>query len=120
MFKGLKSIEKHYEKLSKKYGYVIVMPEFILNQLGHDYIKTGEFQKAIEVFKENIKRYPGSANAYDSLGEGYESAGYLELALESYKKAIEMGLEQQVPGLPVYKGHLQVIEKKIAQKNLNQ
>ena len=65
---GLASIEKHYKKISKKYDTNIEVSENTINLLGYYYLNNNEFDKAIKVFKENVKRFPASFNVYDSLG----------------------------------------------------
>jgi len=56
--------------------------------------------------RRNVELYPGSANVYDSLGEGYENAGKLELATANFQKAIEMGTKAADPNLSAYSDHL--------------
>ena len=38
----------------------------------------------------NVKLYPKSSNVYDSLGEAYMKNGDKELAIENYKKSLEL------------------------------
>jgi len=45
---------------------------------------------AIAVFKLNTELFPGSANTWDSLGEGYMTAGRTELAIASYEKSLDL------------------------------
>ena len=45
--------------------------------------------EAIEIFKLNVEMYPQSANAYDSLGEGYRLHGDKDLSIANYKKSLE-------------------------------
>jgi len=45
---------------------------------------------AIAIFAFNVMTFPGSANTYDSLGEAYLANGDNQLALENYKKSIEL------------------------------
>ncbi|HEY6369449.1 MAG TPA: hypothetical protein VIX37_02630 [Candidatus Sulfotelmatobacter sp.] len=65
-----------------------------------------KFDEAIAIFRRNVELYPGSANVYDSLGEGYENAGKLELATQNFRRAIEVGTKAADPNLSDYKGHL--------------
>jgi len=51
--------------------------------------------EAIEVFKMNVEMYPESANAYDSLGEAYMNAGQNELAIENYRRSLELNPENE-------------------------
>jgi len=61
-----------------------------LNQLGYQLLRTNKTKEAIEIFKLNVEAYPQSANAYDSLGEGYMVAGNNEQAIVNYKKSLEL------------------------------
>jgi Predicted hydrolase of the alpha/beta superfamily len=68
------ALTSHYEKLTKRYGYEIKIPETILNQLGY------AFWDKIERLTRSMrsKRYralPESANTFDSLAEAYEKHG---------------------------------------------
>lgn len=88
---GLKAADEHYAKLSKKFGYQLQVPEVMVNQIGYQHLFADEVDKAIEVLKIQVERYPESANPYDSLGEAYERAGKLDLAVPMYEKAAAIG-----------------------------
>ncbi len=47
-------------------------------------------KKAIEVFILNTKRFPASANTWDSLGEAYATTGDKAKAIESFKKSLTL------------------------------
>lgn len=100
---GLNAVEEHYKKLSAKFKYAILPPEALVNQLGYQLMGEGKMNDAIAVFKSNVERYPGSANVYDSLAEGYEKMGKLDLAKPNYEKAMQVGKETNDPNLQVYK-----------------
>src|SRR5690606_8578411 len=70
--KDLAAMDAYYAALSKKYGYPIHTPENMINMLGYRYLQAGDMKSAIFIFIENSKRYPGSSNVFDSLGEAYE------------------------------------------------
>jgi len=61
-----------------------------VNRLGYALLSRKKTAEAIEIFKLNIKDYPKSANTYDSLAETYLETGEKKLALEFYKKALEV------------------------------
>jgi predicted Zn-dependent protease len=42
-----------------------------------------------------VLAFPKSANAYDSLGEAYEEAGYKALAVENYKRVLLLDSENE-------------------------
>ncbi|MEE9206751.1 MAG: hypothetical protein V3U67_00050 [Gemmatimonadota bacterium] len=60
------------------------------NILGYQLMGSGQVREAITVFKLNVEDYPNSSNVYDSLGEGYMTAGENELAIEFYEKSLEL------------------------------
>jgi tetratricopeptide (TPR) repeat protein len=61
-----------------------------LNEWGYALIRQKEMRNAIEVFKLNTFLHPNSSNAYDSLAETYLSEGKLALAVENYRRALEL------------------------------
>jgi CubicO group peptidase (beta-lactamase class C family) len=63
--------------------------EEALNQVGYRMLR-GNTTDAIKVFSKNVREYPRSANAYDSLGDAYAAAGENEIAIENYKKALKI------------------------------
>jgi len=113
---GLSSVDKHYAKLSKKYGYKIEASENSINALGYQYIQGKNYSEAIKVFKENVKRFPASSNVYDSLGEAYEYDGQLTEAEKNYAKAVEIGEKEQHAFLETYKVNLNRIKVLLAEK----
>ena len=108
---GLSAIDEHYDSLSKKYYYEIAAPENTINLLGYNYLQAGETSEAIKVFQENVKRFPNSANVYDSLGEAYENNDQLKLAKENYSKAYKLGIEQGLATATIYKTNLDRVSK---------
>ena len=61
-----------------------------LNTWGYGLMRQGEKEKAIEVFKLNVTLNPESTDVYESLAEGYETAGNKELAIKNYKRSLEL------------------------------
>ncbi len=61
-----------------------------MNNAGYELLLAGKVKEAIEVFKLNVNAFPKSANVYDSLGEAYMKDGNNELAIENYKKSLEL------------------------------
>ena len=64
--------------------------EDALNQWGYDLLRSGNNIGAVKVFELNISLRPNSANAYDSLGDGYKSLGDREAAIRSYAQAVKL------------------------------
>jgi hypothetical protein len=69
---------------------IAIATENELNAYGYQLLNQGQNDKAIEVFLMNIKRHPKSANAWDSLGEAYVTAGDKKNAVASFKKSLSM------------------------------
>jgi pimeloyl-ACP methyl ester carboxylesterase len=61
-----------------------------LNSWGYDLLHQGAKQQALAVFELNVSMHPQSANAYDSLAEGYEAAGDRAQAITNYKRALQI------------------------------
>ena len=51
--------------------------------------------EAIEVFDFMVEEFPLSSNAWDSRGEAYMKAGNKELAIENYKKSLELNPDNE-------------------------
>jgi len=45
---------------------------------------------SVTILKLNAEAFPSSANVYDGLGEAYMKNGNKELAIENYKKSLEL------------------------------
>lgn len=61
-----------------------------LNRAGYNILGNGDHEQAISVFLFVTQMFPDSANAWDSLAEGYLKAEQTEKAIEFYNKAITM------------------------------
>lgn len=60
------------------------------NKAGYQLLGSGQTQEAIFVFQMVTEYFPDSANAWDSLAEGFLKAGDKAKATELYNKAIKM------------------------------
>ena len=65
-----------------------IATEVELNQYGYQLLNEGNHTKAIEMLELNTKRFPKSANAWDSLGEAYFTRGDKKNALVYFKKSL--------------------------------
>ena len=61
-----------------------------INNVGYQLISAHKLQDALQVFELNGQLHPDSWNAYDSLGEAYMNNGEKDLAIQSYKKSLEL------------------------------
>jgi tetratricopeptide (TPR) repeat protein len=79
-----------YRETRARDPQAVVAPEFYVNLLGYDRVQAGDKGDAIELFKLNTEAHPASANAEDSLSDGYLAAGQKELALAAEEKCMEL------------------------------
>lgn len=70
--------------------HAVLFPESPMNLLAYSMLQSGATQDAIELFKLNTEAYPASANAQDSLSDGYLAAGRNDLALAAEQKCLEL------------------------------
>ena len=73
-----------------RYPKTTLVQEQTINTLGYQLLRLKKTKEAIEVFKLNVDIYAKSANTYDSLAEAYMLVGNKDLALEFYRKALEV------------------------------
>ncbi|HEX6890566.1 MAG TPA: DUF2911 domain-containing protein [Chryseolinea sp.] len=76
------------EKVRKE--ALMVAKEGELNNYGYQLLGQNEYDKAIEVFRIATEKFPKSANAWDSLGEGYALKGDSKNAITSFKKSLSL------------------------------
>jgi tetratricopeptide (TPR) repeat protein len=69
--------------------------EEYLNAVGYALLQYNKVNEAIELFDFMVEEFPQSANAYDSRGEAYMKAGNNELAVENYKKSLELNPDNE-------------------------
>lgn len=102
----MRAAELHYERLSKRAGVTMPIPESTINVIGYRLLATGHTPEAIDVFKRNTELYPGSANVWDSVGEAYEKSGDVTSARESYAKAVKLATKSRSGDVAIYRQHL--------------
>ena len=81
------------------------LDETAMIQWAYDLMEKNHLPEATDLFKLNVQVFPGSWNAYDSLGEAYMKAGQKQLAIDDYKKSLELN-----PGNDNAKEKLKVLE----------
>jgi Flp pilus assembly protein TadD len=64
--------------------------EDALNSLGYSLMAEARFADAVNVLRLAAYAYPKSANAEDSLGDGYVAAGQRDAARRAYQKALAL------------------------------
>jgi uncharacterized protein len=74
----------------RKYGFdgASLLPEVRLNALGYQLLNRGAQDEAVRILAYNVRRFPKSFNALDSLAEAYMITGDREKAVEYYRLAV--------------------------------
>ena len=75
-------------KATQKDAYDFSEPQ--LNNLGYQLLQMKRVKDAIEIFKLNVEMFPQAFNTYDSLGDAYLENGDKQLAIQNYKKVLEL------------------------------
>ena len=102
-----KFISDHYENVSRHMGYTVLPPEELVKNLAYAMLMRGSPNIAFSLFSLNIKNYPNSADALDSMGDYYASQKDNSSAAEYYKKSL--GLNEN----PVTRKKLDDLQKKL-------
>ena len=79
---------KSYYKTN--YNGAFLPPENEINSIGYAHLSKENHKKALAFFTLNTTNYPGSSNAFDSLGEVYMLMGDNENAMQHYKKSLAL------------------------------
>ncbi|MBA4853833.1 alpha/beta hydrolase-fold protein [Emticicia sp. BO119] len=80
--------QKHYDLVSKEFGYTIKPNEDLINGMGYNALGQKHYQKAERLFKMNIANYPESFNVYDSYGDYFVAKKDTAHAIEQFKKTL--------------------------------
>ncbi len=87
---GAASAAQQFRQIRTRDPRAFVFPEFMLNQLAYARLRRGDKDDAVELFKLNTEAFPASANAQDSLADGYIARGENALALAAEQKCLEL------------------------------
>lgn len=69
--------------------------ERTINSLGYACLQEKDPSSAVVLFKLNTKAYPDSANAWDSLGDGYEETNDIREARIAYARSVELNPDNE-------------------------
>lgn len=78
-----------YRNFRDRYGDKLIHEGF-LNNVAYDLLEEGKNTAALAAFAFNVAENPSSANAYDSMGEGYLKTGDRKKATAAYRKSLEL------------------------------
>ena len=79
-----------YEQLRTTAATRYDFAESELNGLGYTLLDKGRHADAIRIFEFNIRQFPSSSNAFDSLGDACYRSGRRTEAAKAYARAVEL------------------------------
>jgi tetratricopeptide (TPR) repeat protein len=85
-----RGIARCREMMGNEANRGILLGETDLNSLGYQLLREGKVEAAIAIFELNVEEFPESWNVYDSLAEGYMTAGKNAQAIAHYTKSLEL------------------------------
>ncbi len=95
---NMEELIQKYKSLSKRLSWEFDPPENLVNRIGYKVLKSKnqiDKEKAFAFFYLNTKNYPGSYNAFDSLGEAYEILGDNKMAIKNYKISLYLNPDNE-------------------------
>ena len=104
--------QAHAQELSKQYGYRVQVAEGRANQIGYMLLQAKRFPEAMQVFQANVAAYPGSPNAYDSLGDAFNATGDARRAWQNYERAVSLARNSKYPLLDAFEAKLADFKRK--------
>lgn len=116
--KGLTGVQAHYEGLSKMLGLPVAVPESALNDLGYTALEQGKVKEAIALFQSNVNANPNSADAYDSLADGYLKDGQLQDAKRAEDRSMQLGRQWANPNLMQFEQKAKKIDQRIQEQEM--
>lgn len=84
-------IVSHHKKISTELKDTFLPDEYEINNLAYMFLGKGDYERSFPFFELNIKNYPTSANAYDSMGDYYNSISDTTNAIICFTKSLELG-----------------------------
>ncbi len=110
---GLEAIEEHEAALTTRFGYPIGISNTALRIAAQDLKGRGRAEEALAIFELACKRDPGRPFSWVALGRAYEEAGRLEAAIDVFRKAHALAVEQQHPQVGWVAGFVERLEEKL-------
>jgi hypothetical protein len=101
---GIAGLDRRYAEMRARFGSLDQTPEPALNTLGFLLLadtQASHHALALDAFRENGRRFPHSANVYDSMGDAFRTLGQKEAALTCFAASVRTGLAFPDEGDPL-------------------
>jgi predicted alpha/beta superfamily hydrolase len=116
--KGLPAVQAHYDDLSKMLGRPVAVPENALNDLGYTALEQGKVKEGITLFQSNVNANPNSANAYDSLADGYLKDGQLLEAKRAEEHSVQLARQWANPNLASFERKVKKVDQRLQEQEV--
>lgn len=107
------AVDAWFSRLSQYYGVRIATPEFALNRLGMTVLRSHP-DVGLAMLQTNIRRFPNSANTYDTMGDAFQALGRLPEAKAEYQKAVALANRTGAIIGPTSQAKLADVERRLA------
>jgi uncharacterized protein len=115
---GLAAVEAHYHDVSKMLGRPVAVPKNVRNDLGYAALEQGKVKEAITLFQSNVDANPNSANAYDSLADGYLKDGQLLTAKRAEDRSVQLARQWANPQVIRCEQKAKKIEQRLQEQEM--
>ena len=91
---GIAGLDRHWAEMRARFGFPDRTPEPALNTLAYLLLADSQESRrslALDAFRENGRRFPHSANVYDSMGDAFRALGQKEAALTCFAASVRTG-----------------------------
>ncbi|QHI36557.1 Ferri-bacillibactin esterase BesA [Kordia antarctica] len=110
---GLNALKTYYSHRADKYQTSKEIPNRTLRRVAYVLLDDGQTDMAINLFEENIKKYPQSAIAHKALGDAYEENNEIKKALKAHQTAVNLSKEQNSPDTNYFSRQLIRVQTKL-------
>jgi hypothetical protein len=114
---GIAFADEHFAAVSERVGWALPVPETVINDFGYTALQEGKTDHAIALFERNVSENPNSANAYDSLADGYATAEEWAKAAAAEDRAVALAKEHGNPNLPYFIGQSRKLNARLTQES---
>ncbi len=87
---GIKAALAQFREAKEKTPEAYTFNKWGLNILGYRLLQRQKASDAVEILQLLVENYPEDANAYDSLGDAYAALNQRDLAIENYRRSLEL------------------------------
>lgn len=107
---GMQGLQHYYVQRANKYQTSTQVPERAVRRLGYAILDDKHYDEAIQIFKNNSNKNPQSAGALNALAEAYEESQYINKALETYKSAHKLSVQESLGSVHFFARQIKRLE----------